>query len=393
MRIAITNPTTWPRARRGAERFLNELAFYMAGRGHDVTVISTQPGPREVRHERGYTTICHRRLWHPIMARAGIHEFHPFMLTTLGHLLQTRYDIVHCCTFMDAIAARMARRLTRVPYVFWINGLPPRVRYVRSMTARGAVFRRAVLGADEVISLSRYMWEYFQDRFGRGGVVLPVPVDVDRFRLSEHRDHERPIILCAAALDDARKGGRLLMRAFNEIRQTRPTAVLQVSCLMKEETKNELMQFVAPPHRTDVQFLGAGQIDDLPGLFGRAAVSVLPSHWEAFGMVILESMATGTPVVGTQDGAIPELIANRGVGGVFETDPSVTEPTNLDGLVQTLLDTLDLSRDPRTALRCRAHAEQYSWARVGPRFEELYHRVIGQRKATRHREATSCASS
>lgn len=393
MRIAITNPTTWPRARRGAERFLNELAFYMAGRGHEVTVISTKPGPREVRRERGYTTVCHRRLWHPIMARAGIHEFHPFMVTTLKHLLRERYDIVHCCTFMDAFAARMARRLTRVPYVFWINGIPPRIRYVRSLTARGAFFRRAVVGADEVISLSRYMRDYFQDRFGRGGVVLPVPVDVDRFRLTRHRDHERPIILCAAALDDARKGGRLLMRAFNELKRSRPTAVLQVSCLMKDEARSELMQCVAPEHRADVQFLGAGQIDDLPALFGGAAVSVLPSHWEAFGMVILESMATGTPVVGTRDGAIPELINEEGVGRLFDTDPTVTEPTNLDGLVRALLEALELSRAPGTALKCRAHAEQYSWARVGPRFEELYHRMIEQRKATRTRKAASCVSS
>lgn len=381
MKIAITNPTTWPRARRGAERFLNELAFFLAGRGHEVTVISSKPGPREVRDERGYRTICHRRLWHPIFARAGVLEFHAFYFTALVHLLRERFDVVHCCTFMDAFAARTARRFTNTPYVFWINALPPRKSYVRSLTTRGAVFCRAVVDADEPISLSRYMWDYFEDRFGRGGTILPVPVDVDRFMLNENRDHDRPIIFCAAALDDPRKGGRLLMQAFDRVKVSRPGAVLQVSCLMAESAQRALRDLVSPAHRGDVQFLGPGNVDELPGLFARAAVSVLPSHWEAFGMVVLESMSTGTPVVGARDGALPELISRPEVGRLFDTDPSRIEPENLDGLTRALLEGLDLSRQPGTARNCRAHAEQFSWARVGPAFESIYERIIAARHA------------
>ena len=147
MKIAITNPTTWPHVRRGAERFLNELAFFLAGRGHDVTVIASHPGPKQITHERGYKTVYHRRRWHPALAKAGVLEFHAFMPVALAHLLRERFDVVHCCTFMDAYAARLARKLTGVPYVFWINGLPPRVRYVRSVTTKGAIFKRAVCGA------------------------------------------------------------------------------------------------------------------------------------------------------------------------------------------------------------------------------------------------------
>ena len=45
MNIAITNPTNWPHVRRGAERFINELAAFLAARGHRATVISSKPGP------------------------------------------------------------------------------------------------------------------------------------------------------------------------------------------------------------------------------------------------------------------------------------------------------------------------------------------------------------
>lgn len=380
MKIAITNPSTWPRVRRGAERFLNELARFLGRRGHDVTVISGKPGRTEVRQDDGYTTICHRRLWHPALGRAGVLEFHAFLLTALGSLLRRRYDIVHCCTFTDAYAASLARRLTNVPYVFWVNALPPRVRYFKSVTLKGAVFRRAIRQADEVISLSRYMQSDFARRFGRGGIVLPVPVDTERFALSDRRDHERPIIFIAAALDDERKGGGLLLQAFNRLKETRPNVILQSGYTISEAKKAELLQNVSPRWRQDVHFLGSGQPDDLPKWFARASVSVLPSRWEAFGMVILESMSTGTPVVGTRDGAIPELISNPRVGCLFDPGESDTPaPVNVDGLVKALQDGLDLSRRPETARNCRAHAEQFSWAAVGPEFEATYDRCISQR--------------
>jgi phosphatidylinositol alpha-mannosyltransferase len=131
-----------------------------------------------------------------------------------------------------------------------------------------------------------------------------------------------------------------------------------------------------------VRFLGAGQLADLPALFGRAAISVLPSRWEPFGMVLLESMATGTPVVATRDGAIPEIVTDPALGRLFDPGPEGTvEPNNLDGLVNALAEGLELSRRPETADRCRVYAEQFSWAAVGPRFETLLS-TLAARRAT-----------
>jgi glycosyltransferase involved in cell wall biosynthesis len=263
-----------------------------------------------------------------------------------------------------------------------VNGLPPRIRYVRALTLRGAIFRRAIQRADEVIALSRYMQQDLLRRFGRSGREIPPPVDTERFQLSRHRDHTRPLILCTAALDDARKGGRLLMRAFDALKATHPDVTLQLSSAVSRETQARLIASVSPRWRGDVTFLGAGDLADLPALYGRAAVSVLPSRWEPFGMVILESMATGTPVVATRDGAIPEIITDTRVGRLFDPGPEGTvEPSNLSGLVRALAEGLELSRNPETAVRCRAHAEQFSWAVVGPRFETLLAGLAGRRDA------------
>ena len=377
MNIAITNPTTWPRVRRGTERFINELAFDLAERGHQVTVIATRPGPKEVLHERGYKTVLYRSLWHPSLARAGILEFHPFLFTAMGSLLRHRYDLHVCCTFMDAFAANCVRNITGVPFVFWVNGLPTPIRYVRSLTLRGQVFRHAIQKADEVIALSTYMQNYLLEHFGRGGIRVPVPVDTNLFRLCRQRDQTRPVVLCSAALEDARKGGRLLMRAFNRLKAIRQNVILQLSCGISQAKREELLALVEDRWREDALFLGAGRLEDLPELFGRAAVSVLPSRWEPFGLVTLESMATGTPVVATRDGGIPEIVTTDHVGRLFDPGPETSpEPTNLKGLVEALEEGLWLSRQPDTAQRCRHRAEEFSWKKLGPLFEQLFQQQI-----------------
>jgi glycosyltransferase involved in cell wall biosynthesis len=325
------------------------------------------------------------------MEKAGLLEFHLFFFTALANLPRQRYDVVLCSTFMDAYAASLVRSITGVPCVFWVNGLPPVVRYYRIRSFKGKFFQRALSRADEVISLSRYMHDRLSDRFGRGGICIPPPVDLESFPLSRSRDHSRPIILCAAALDDYRKGGRLLMRAFDRLKSSRPQAVLQLSSHASAATQHELIELVSPQWRDDVHFLGVGKLQHLPQLYGRAAISVLPSLWEPFGMVLTESLAAGTPVVGTRDGAIPEILTDPSVSRLFE--PGLThfaEPSNVEGLTKAMVGALEMSRDPNTADRCRQFAERYSWTTLGPQLEDLLARTAaGGRRAASEQECAS----
>lgn len=377
MRIAITTPTTWPYVRRGAERFVNELAEWLAGRGHDVTIVSGKPGPSEVRYTNGYRTIYHRRLWHPALAKIGWLEFHSFFLRCLPALLTGDYDLVHCVTFLDTFAATLARRFTGTPCVFWVNSLRPPVQYFRSLSTGGKIHRRAMRNADEVIAQSRYMQVHLERDFGRRTLCLPAAVKMERFPLSRNRDHDRPIILCVAALDDVRKGGRLLMQAFNRVKRARPSARIEVCSHVSEECRERLLAVVEAPYRDDVHFLGAGNLEDLPLVYGRAAVTVLPALWEPFGLSLIESLATGTPIVGARDGVLPEHVTSDDIGRLFEPGEIVdAAATNADGLADALVECLDLSRKPETADRCRARAQEYAWENVGPAFEDVYRRLV-----------------
>jgi glycosyltransferase involved in cell wall biosynthesis len=350
----------------------------MSGHGHDVTIISCKPGPREVISNNGFTCISHRRLWHPLLGRLGVREEHSFVLTSLREMLRQRYDVIHAHSMSDAAAAAIARKFTGTPFLFLINGLPPVVPYYRTISTGGAVFRRTVNSADEIICISEYVRSYVEKRFGRRGVLIPPPLDLNRFPLWEGQKHDPPIILCAAALNDKRKGGQVLMRAFNLVKQRRPEVILELAGAVSPEVYGELIVRIEPRWREDVHLSACDNWDkELPGLYGRATVSVLPSLWEAFGLVTVESMACGTPVIGTNDGALPEIISDSRVGYLFDPgENSSFEPSNAEGLAEALLQGLELGQDPATPRRCRAHVEKYSWEANGPLIEQLYERVV-----------------
>ena len=378
MKIAITNATTWPWVRRGAERFINEFARFLAGRGHDVTIISTKPGAGETHVQNGYRTICHRRLWHPVMGKAGLLEFHMFFFTVLYSLLKERYDVVFSLTFMDAFAAILTQYITKAPCVFCVNGLPPKVQYFRSLTMKGAVFGAAVRRAGAVVAISEYVREYLRQRWGRGGDRLPIPVDLDSFGKPDKAAGGAPLIVCAAALDDRRKGGDALFAAFAELKLRVPGVKLLVAYDVPEEAQRELLDLVPAAFRDDIEFRPVAGA--LPEILARATITVLPSLWEAYGMLVIESFAAGTPVVATRQGALPEHFPLPELGCLFDPGPDAEETaavTNTRGLAQAMEDCLQLAGQADTSEVCRRFAERYSWEALGPSYERLMADLLG----------------
>jgi glycosyltransferase involved in cell wall biosynthesis len=95
-----------------------------------------------------------------------------------------------------------------------------------------------------------------------------------------------------------------------------------------------------------VHFLGLR--DDIPELMNSADVLVHPARKEGFGLVLAEALAAGLPIVATDVGGIPEVLAC--------TDALMVPPDDPLALREALLDVLD--RTPEEALACRRKARQ-----------------------------------
>jgi D-inositol-3-phosphate glycosyltransferase len=123
-----------------------------------------------------------------------------------------------------------------------------------------------------------------------------------------------------------------------------------------------------------VIFLGKRSQDSLPYYYSAADVVIVPSHYESFGMVALEAMACGTPVVASQVGGLAFLVQDGVTGYVVPDD----DPAALgDRLAQLIL-----NPDLRQKLGEQAtyYAQDYSWENITSRMKTLYTGLLEQRK-------------
>lgn len=121
-----------------------------------------------------------------------------------------------------------------------------------------------------------------------------------------------------------------------------------------------------------VVFLGKRSQDLLPYYYSAAQFVVMPSYYESFGMVALEAMACGTPVVASQVGGLAYLVEN-GVTGfmVPEGDPQVLA----DALIK-LMQQPELRQ--RMSHNAEIYAQSYDWQVISKRILNLYEEIINQ---------------
>ena len=116
----------------------------------------------------------------------------------------------------------------------------------------------------------------------------------------------------------------------------------------------------------------------LAGAYREAWVSVLPSVNEAFGLVLAEALACGTPAVAAHRGGMPEVLGGRDdVGATFEGGP--------DELAAALRHALALHDDPETPARCREQAERFSTDRTADAYLALYEELLQRRRSRQER--------
>lgn len=119
-----------------------------------------------------------------------------------------------------------------------------------------------------------------------------------------------------------------------------------------------------------VAFLGKRSQDTLPYYYSAAEVVVMPSHYESFGMVALEAMACGTPVIASQVGGLAFLVQD-GITGYHVPDGD--DQALCDRLTALLGDTsLRESLGRNAALNAR----EYAWGKIAPRVLEVYKDVL-----------------
>jgi glycosyltransferase involved in cell wall biosynthesis/SAM-dependent methyltransferase len=381
MKIAVTCAFGWPYVRRG-NRVAYELASYLAVQGHEVHFITTKPGAVWREKARGNLLIKYYPVIdNPILTHFKIEYWQTFALSCLWALLKEDYDIVHTSLTMDVVAASLNRSLKGTPFIpVLINGDP---LYRDALWAK-RLFHRAVKKASRLVTISKFVNEILKRDYSVEGVMIPCPVDTSKFYYAKKGKSDVPKILCTATLIMERKRIPLLLKAFEMLIEHVPGAILQLAGETTPGVTRKLLMSVNEKTRTSIEIVDITSDEVLVSFYRNATITVLPSLKEPFGMVTTESLASGTPVVGTRSGGTAEILRDPRIGVMFEPTDGPEE------LCRALIKCIELARDPETPKRCSEYARQYSWTTLGPKYEELYMEVInktGRRSSQRRRTA------
>jgi glycosyltransferase involved in cell wall biosynthesis len=378
MKIVYPYPAYWPYMRRGAERCIHDITNYLARKGHEVHIVTSKPGRPALAYDGQVRVTYLKQLSHPLAYKyTPLLRLYAFGAQATAHVLRGNYDVAHLWSYSGILAAPFLKRWMNVPYLFHLilrtHHWPGRVdRWL---------FQQLLNHANSVAALTPGGAEEVTQTYGVPAVSLSPPVDMELFRPCAATDMARPRVLFTGDLGDPRKGGPLLLRAWDEIHRRCPEAVLVLAGPFglgfdhgfDVYTLERLDLIRSPLARDAIEVPGAGELADLPYQYSRAAVTVLPSVDEAFGMVVTESLSSGTPVVCSSFGGPGEIITSPEVGVTvpLKSHADLVSEQSARELAEAVLQGIELSRQGGIAQRCREWAEPWSLDRIGAATESL----------------------
>lgn len=233
---------------------------------------------------------------------------------------------------------------------------------------------------DHLVTISDHLRDFYRNRLGitnRPITRIHYGLDPDRFLPDQTKpsDTDVPAVLrnddvltvgMVARLRE-QKGHDVLLDAFaNLAAGPECHLVLVGDGPLKDELSRQVEELGL---RETVHFLGYRS--DVPRLLSHLDVFVHPSRWEGFGLVFLEAMATGLPIVATTVSAIPEIVRDGKTGLLVEPD----NPRALTAALETLLTSRETRDRMGEAGRKRLESD-FSVERMIDRYDTLYSSII-----------------
>ncbi len=378
--------TNFPRYLGDSEgTFIWEAARAVAKQGHQVRVIA-QHWPNTPTHEwMEDVEVIRPHYWIPESAEklrqpgGGLPivwkhspwarlQIIPFLLV---HILTiARYargfDVVHAQWSLSAGAAWLSRIIHRRPILATLQGSDI-FQVTRSWIGRWVT--RFVLKRCERISVLSYALKRATTDIGISAsaiTIVPNGVDISRFvPLDEER---QPLIVYVGTLIK-RKGVSYLIEAMAEVAQAHPHSRLVV--VGEGPERASLEQLTTSLTLTPfVRFVGARSPEDVRTWMQRAKIFVLPSLEEGLGVVLLEALACGTPIVASNVGGIPDVVTPD-VGVLTLSADSRSLSTAIGHLLAAEAHWQAMSKNAR-----KRAEEIYDWQKIAEQFVTIYRQMV-----------------
>lgn len=398
MNILFVADVSISKATSGAERVLFEQSTRLQKRGHKVHILTR----RLPEHKSDQEMIQGVREWRYDIDQRNSFSFIKSTLSNCKRVfesLQTQYSF-DCINFHQPFSARGVIRSPvskKVKKIYTCHSLSfeefqsrnprpknilKRLPYSFNIQARKLIEKKVLNASDRIAVLSRFtqekLWSAYRIPSGKV-VIIPGGVDLQRFSPGINRTEirrrlnipEEKTVLFTVRDLEPRMGLENLMYAVKQVIEVVPDIYLILGG--EGPLKNNLISMSQELGvESYIRFVGFIPEEDLPDYYRMADVFILPTiELEGFGLITLEALASGVPVLGTPVGGTVEILGKLDSRYLFKD----TKP---DSMASSIIETGQRFRnDPQlwqdVSARCRAFVEaRYSWERNVDRLEDLF---------------------
>jgi len=411
MHIAMLSYHTCPLATLGGKDtggmnvYVRELTQQLGRNGIHVDVFTRSQDEHipQVSHDLGFGNRVVHILAGPQvpLPKQDLVAFLPEFVEKIRDFTQNRglhYDLIHSHYWMSGIAAGDLKAIWSAPVVHMFHTLGVMKQRVARQAGeaegdyREAGERQVLHLADRIVAatlaeLAQLQWLYQADT--RKIEVIPPGVDLSHF-YPIPRDEAKAFIgvppcdqmLLFVGRIELLKGIDALIEAVALMRQNGEQVCLAViggdPDLSPAALSDEMTRLQAMRERYGLQdtvaFLGRKSQDTLPYYYSAAEAVVVPSHYESFGMVALEAMACGTPVVASQVGGLAFLVQDGITGFTVPVDEPWTLAARLTELVQ------NPGLREQMGHQAAVFTQEYGWEKITERMIKLYQEALLEAK-------------
>lgn len=412
MRVAMVSYHTSPLASLGSSAaggmnvYVRRLCEGLADRGHEVSVFTRQDSveqPRELEFTPGARLVAVRAGPTRPLSKIKLAEYTPVFADRLSRLVgcgHERFDVVHSHYWLSGLAAQ-ALRTSNQPLIHMFHTLSRVKRHYQPDAGQGdPVSRdygeRALLKSDHTLVFSTEAeLDDVERMYGfrpSSTAIIPPGVDRDRFSpMAARRAREQLslgsqlVVLFVGRMDRA-KGVDQLLEACASLLRGRSRDIRLVIVGGDDHHRDSVAQSELERLKSIsselslegvIDFRGVVPQDELPLYYAASDVCVVPSRYESFGMVAIEAMSSGRPVVGFRSRGLEQTVRDGKTGLLVEAGDSVA----LGQAIGKVLD--DPALGYRMGMAAREAVKPFSWERVADATSELYDQLLSTRTSSR----------
>lgn len=302
MKIGMIAPPWFPlppRGYGGIEFVVSHLTEGLVARGHDVTLFASGDSATEARLHYVFETAPSERI------ETGMLEI---VHSIEAYRRAAEFDLIHDHSgFASRALGAMAHHLGGVPVVATMHGPADSLSQEIFSSLRDDL---------RFIAISDYQRDGFPDLHFVG--TIPNAVDVAAHPFSAEKDD----YLLFMGRMSVEKGAHVAIEVAERV-----GATLIMAGKLNEEAEHEYFRHNVEPHlREGIHFRGEVDHAAKLELYRRARATLFPIQWpEPFGLVMIESMVAGTPVIAFRRGSVPEVVQDGRSGFIVETVQEMVE--------------------------------------------------------------------